>query len=256
VSRAAVAEIIALLRQEILRGFRSPRFLFLGLGLPLAIYLAYMVSGIGGAPNRSIDGITWSSFLMVSMAAFGAMSAAVGIAAGRFGAAPPAVRPGIAGPGGGRVASALVARLVSAIVLALPPLLLLELAGFVEGIHLPVWEWPVLVVSMWLGVLPFVAFGLLLGRSLAADTGDVVLIGVVIVLAILGGLFEPIGTLPVALAALAHVLPSYHLADLGWTTIAARTADPADVLVLAGYTVGIGAVAVRRIRSEDALAGG
>ena len=165
------------------------------------------------------------------------------------------MRLGVAGPGGGRVGPTLVARLVSAVVLALPPILLLALAGFLGGIHLPAWEWPVLVASMWLGVLPFVAFGLLLGRSLAADTGDVVLIGVVIVLAILGGLFEPIGTFPAALAALAHVLPSYHLADLGWTTIAARAADPADVLVLAGYTVGIGAVAVWRIRSEDTLAG-
>jgi ABC-2 type transport system permease protein len=254
-SSTQVAQGLSLLRLEILEDIRSPRFLLLGLGLPVAIYLAYMVTGIGGATNRLIDGIAWSSYLMVSMAAFGAMSVAIGIAAGRFGTAPPAVRRELARPPGSRVGWTLVARLVTAMLLALSPVLLLELAGSLEGIRLPAWEWPALALSMWLGVLPFIALGLLLGQTLAADTGDVVFVGVVVVLAILGGLFQPIGTFPAGLATLARVLPSYHLADLGWTTIAERAAEPADVLVLAGYTVGIGAVAAWRTRNEDARTG-
>jgi ABC-2 type transport system permease protein len=252
---AQVAQGLAFLRLEILEGIRSPRFLLLGLGLPVAIYLAYTVSGIGGATDRLVDGIAWSSYLMVSMAAFGAMSVAIGIAAGRFRTPPRAVRRELAGPAGTRGGWTLVARLVTAMLLALSPLVLLELAGFLEGIRLPAWEWPALALSMWIGVLPFIALGLLLGQTLAADTGDVVFVGVVVVLAIIGGLFQPIGTFPAGLATLARVLPSYHLADLGWTTIAARAADPADVLVLAGYTVGIGAVAAWRTRSEDARTG-
>jgi ABC-2 type transport system permease protein len=254
-SSAQLAHGPALLRLEILEGIRSPRFLLLGLGLPLAIFAAYMVSGIGGATDRLIDGIAWSSYLMVSMAAFGAMSVAIGMAAGRFGSPQRVMSRELVPPGGTRVGWTLVARLVTAMLLALSPLLLLELAGFLEGVRLAAWEWPALVLSMWIGVLPFIALGLLLGQTLAADTGDVVFVGLVVVLAIVGGLFQPIATFPAALATLARVLPSYHLADLGWTTIAARAADPADVLVLAGYTVGIGAVAAWRTRSEDARTG-
>jgi ABC-2 type transport system permease protein len=120
---------------------------------------------------------------------------------------------------------------------------------------MPGGEWFALVISLWLGALPFVALGLLLGPVLDADTGDVVLLGLLIVLAILGGLFQPIETFPGTPAAVALVLPSYHLADLGRTVIAAHAADPVDVLVLAAYTVGIGAVTVWRRRIEDARVG-
>ena len=178
---------------------------------------------------------------MVSMAAFGAMNAAVGIAAGR--------------PSGAVAEGDRIVTVISAVTLALPPIIVLALAGALGGATLPGGRWLALIVSLWLGTLPFVALGLLVGPSLDADTGDVVLLGLLVVLAILGGLFEPIETFPAALAALAPVVPSYRLADLGWTAIAARAVDPVDLLVLAGYTVGIGALAVWRKRSEDARGG-
>ena len=60
---------------------------------------------------------------------------------------------------------------------------------------------------------------------------------------------------PVPLAALAPVVPSYRLADLGWTALAGRAPNPVDVVVLAGYTVAFGAVAVWRKRSEGSRVG-
>jgi hypothetical protein len=51
------------------------------------------------------------------------------------------------------------------------------------------------------------------------------------------------------------VVPSYHLADLGWTAIAGRTVDPVDVLVLAGYALLIGALVLWRTWSEDRRVG-
>jgi ABC-2 type transport system permease protein len=241
VSTAGTGEILAAIRLELLRGIRGPRYLLLGVVLPLAVYVTYTVTGIGGAPTRSIGGITWPSYLMVSMAAFGAMNAAVGIAAGH---------PNSAVVGGRRIVAA-----VSAMVLALPPILLLASAGAIDGIQIPGALWLTFIVSLWLGILPFIALGLLLGPILDADTGDVVLLALLGVLAILGGLFDPIDSLPAALAALAPVLPSYHLADLGWTAIAARAVDPVDMLVLAGYTVGFSALDVWRKRSEGARGG-
>jgi ABC-2 type transport system permease protein len=242
-------------RREIVQSIWSPRFLVLGICLPLVAYLGYMFTGIGGGTDRSIGGIGWPSYFMVSMAAFGVMSAAVGIAGAPGRGVPGAAYGGAAGAGEERTRPRLLARIITAIVLALPPLVLLGLAGALDGVHLPGVEWVTFIVLLWLGALPFVALGLLLGHILDTDLGDITVLSILTALAILGGLFQPIVTFPPALAALAHVLPSFHLADLGWTVIALDTVDPVDVLVLAGYTVAIGAVAIWLKRNEDARVG-
>jgi ABC-2 type transport system permease protein len=174
------------------------------------------------------------------------MSAGTVVGAGR----PRSTRAGQGGMG-----PTVLVRIVSAAVLALPPLVLLGLAGAVAGVRLSVGEWVAVGIVLWLGALPFVALGLLLGPLLDADTGSVVLLAVLVVLAILGGLFQPIETFPAALAGVARVVPSYHLADLGWTAIARGTVDPFDVVVLTGYLLGIGAIVVVRNWSEDRRVG-
>lgn len=233
---AAPTESVARLRHldDRLPRVQGGRFLVLGVGIPLAVYVAYTLIG----------GIRWPSYLLVSMAALGAMTTAIGIAAGRIGASAAGADRGLAGRAG------------SALLLAVVPILLLVLFGFLGGMRSPDLGWGALVLWLWVGVPPFVALGLLLGPLLDPDTGDVVLLGLLVVLAILGGLFQPVETLPAALGAVAQVLPSYHLADLGRTAITARSANPVDLLVLVGYTVAIGAVVAWRDRSEDARGGG
>jgi ABC-2 type transport system permease protein len=243
-----VADTLAQVRQEATRGVRRGRFLVFGVALPVVFYVAYQVAGIGRANDQAFGGIAWPLYLMVSMAAFAAMNAGAGVAVGDRGEA--SVPVGAVGPD-------LVVRGASGMLLALPPLVLVGLAAALDGVRLPGLEWLLLAGSLWLGTLPFVALGLLLGLLFDADTGDVVLLCVLVLLAVLGGLFQPIDTLPVSLAGLEPVLPSYRLADLGWTALAGRATNPVDVLVLAGYTVGVGAVtvAVWRKRSEGSRVG-
>jgi ABC-2 type transport system permease protein len=253
---AGVDDVLAQVRLVVVRNMRNPRFLIFAVGIPLAIYVGYLVTGVGGSIDQPIGGITPASYLMVSMAAFGAMIAAAGVAAGSWEQAPVRTLDGAAPPGGIPAAGPNpIVRGASAMVLVLPALIVVGLAAGLDGIRMPVLEWLRLATSVWLGAIPFVAFGLLVGPLLDADTGDVVLLSVLVVVAILGGLFQPIETLPAVLGGLAQVVPSFHLADLGWTALADRTADPADVLVLAGYTVGFGAVAIGRKRIEDARVG-
>ena len=261
-----VADTLTQIRLEGTRGVRRGRFLVFGVALPVIFYIAYQVAGIGRATDHAFGGIAWPLYLMVSMAAFAAMNAAAGVAAGDWGEASgpvnsrgsraaidpaahvPAARNAAAGPN-------LVVRAASGMLLALPALVLVGLAAALDGVRLPGLEWLLLAGSLWLGAIPFVALGLLLGLLFDADTGDVVLLCVLVLLAILGGLFQSIDTLPAPLAALAPVLPSYRLADLGWTALAGRAPNPVDVLVLAGYTVAFGAVAVWRKRSEGSRVG-
>jgi ABC-2 type transport system permease protein len=257
---ASVGRILTPIRLEIVRTIRAPRFLSLVLGLPVGVYIAYALTGIGRPTDVAPDGLSWPSWLMVSMAAFGAMCATTVIAAGPC-PSPDGHRPGACsgastGSGAGAPAGESAGvRLAVAMVLAPAPIIVLGLAGALDGVRLPPGEWVALAVLLWLGAVPFFALGRFLGPWLDADTVNVVLPGTLLVLAILGGLFQPAETFPSTLAAIARVVPSYHLADLGWTAIAGRTVDPVDVLVLAGYTLLIGALVLWRSWSEGRRVG-
>ena len=65
-------------------------------------------------------------------------------------------------------------------------------------------------------------------------------------LAIFGGLFTPLPMLPDGIATIGRVLPSSHFASLGRSVVAGRLPDPVDVLVLAAWAVGLGALAAWR----------
>lgn len=234
-NRARVGVALAALARRAIQVARTWRYLVVVLGVPLAFYILYTVAAVGGRAERLVGGMSWGGYFMVSMAAFGAIGAAVGIGTER----PGRWRPFEGGGSGWRW---LIGRAAVAMILVMPPVAVVCLAAaVVNGVQLPVGGWLELLVSLWLGALPFVALGLLLGATLDADAAGVTAFGAAIVLAILGGLFQPIESLPSVIVAIAHVLPSYHLAALGWAALAGRGPDPADLLVLAAYTVILGA---------------
>lgn len=121
---------------------RGGSFLIIGIGIPVTVYVAYTLIGIGGPAGRSIGGVPRASYLLVSMAAFGAMTTAIGIAAGRFGASAALAGRRLAGRAG------------SALLLAVVPIFLLALIGIVGGLRWSGVRWGTLVAWLWVGVLP------------------------------------------------------------------------------------------------------
>jgi hypothetical protein len=73
-----------------------------------------------------------------------------------------------------------------------------------------------------------------------------------LVLNVLGGLLVPLKAFPPWMRDVAHVLPTYHLGDLGWNIVARRAFDPVDVFVLAGYGVALAALAAWRYQADQA----
>ena len=118
---------------------RGGSFLIIGIGIPVTVYVAYMLIGIGGPAGRSIGGVPRASYLLVSMAAFGAMTTAIGIAAGRFGASAALAGRRLAGRAG------------SALLLAVVPIFLLALIGIVGGLRWSGVGWGTLVAWLWVG---------------------------------------------------------------------------------------------------------
>jgi ABC-2 type transport system permease protein len=179
-----------------------------------------------------------TTFFMVSMAAYSAMLAVVFMGGGRLAAErtggwtqPLRVTPL---PVWGYLATKLLASLV----LALPSIVLVGITAAVAGpVRLGAGAWAETVLLLWVGVLPFTALSILIGYLFDADTARPVTVVIVIVLALLGGLWQPTTTMLETMRQIAHLLPSYHLADLGWRAVAGQAPIAADGLILLAYTV-------------------
>jgi ABC-2 type transport system permease protein len=232
---------------EIRRILRAPRFYLMGVGIPVVLFLLLAnVYGQGG------DGADAVKYLMASMAAFGAMTAALNT--------------------GARIASEratgwnrllrltplrplwyVVSKLIVAMAVALPVVLLVYVLGAaVEGIGLSASQWLQSGVSLWLGVIPFALLGVVLGYAAKPDSVQVVSSGVFLGLSMFGGLWFPVEIMPKFLASVAKVMPSYWLGDIARTPLIDGHVSMQAVLTLTGWAVVAALVAARAYRRDTA----
>jgi ABC-2 type transport system permease protein len=133
--------------------------------------------------------------------------------------------------------------------LSLPAIVLTFIAAvLVKGVTLPLWEWPLLVLVIAAGCLPFAALGILVGTIADGDGAQGLTMALYLVLAALGGLWMPVQILPSALQTVAKTLPSYHLAQLGWHIAQGVAPAFGDALVLLAWFAGAALLAVAASR--------
>ncbi len=241
---------------EIRRATRNRRYVLIAVVFPVLFYLLY-TSIIGNGVRRPIiSGISWDAFFMVSMGSFAAVSSAIGGAVlisrerGSGWTRQLRVTPL-------RPSAYALGKLVVSYLVTFPALGLVLGAGLlVNHVSLPGTTWVGLVLALVLGALPFAALGLLIGSLFDEGSAQGAQTLTLFVLSLLGGLWVPIQSFPDTLATICRVLPSYHLANLGWTILGGRSIDPLDVMVLVGYAALIGAIAgwqyITAERSADA----
>jgi ABC-2 type transport system permease protein len=241
----------AYLQLEARRKLRDRRFLVLAAFFPIVLYLVYTAVIGKGEAQPEIDGMPWTAFFMVSMAGYGAMGAAMTWAATialerrtgwvrqlRATPLPP-------------VGYVLVKVLVTLLTIV-PAVVLITLVGrVVNNVELPLGTWIELVLVIVLGSIPFAALAVALGYSLRPENGQPVSMLLYFGLALLGGMFAPLDSFPDAIATIGRMLPSYRLVNLGWSVLAGVPIDPADVLILAAWTVAFGALALYRYRADE-----
>jgi ABC-2 type transport system permease protein len=230
-----------LLLSEIRRIYRSPRFLIFTVGFPVLYFVIFT-----GIFATGPDAGAATAVLMVNMAAFGAISAAISTGS------RVAIERGIGWnrqlrltplPSWGYVATkAAVAMLV-----ALPALVLVfVLAGTVKGVDLSVLAWVRVFLAAWLGVLPFAAIGLLLGMVATPDSAQGMTTVTMLLFTLLGGVLIPAQVLPAVMVSVAHVLPSYWLTTIANGQVTGDAVPIEGVAVLLAWLVVVGAgVAVR-----------
>ncbi|WP_158892759.1 ABC transporter permease [Amycolatopsis anabasis] len=239
------------LGMEIRRTFRSVRFVFFGVAFPVLMFLLQANVFVKSTdPGYAVI----VPILMVNMMAFGvlagAMSNGAKLAIERASGWQRQLRlTPLSGAGylGGKA--------ISGMLVGLPALLVVPLVGVVVmNVHLDASSWVRIILGSWLGAIPFVLLGLLLGQFGTPDSMQPVNMLVMMGMGFLGGLWIPIDGMPSWMHDISQLLPSYWLTQLGR---GALTTDQSvsfgsAVAVLGAWTVVLGALVIRRYRKDSA----
>jgi ABC-2 type transport system permease protein len=244
----------AYLGLELRRAARNRRYLFFGIGFPVVFYLLY--TGVLQGKNAGPADPAFQAFFLVSMAAYGmigaALSSAVPIAQERATGWTRQLRITPL-PSAAWVSS----KLAVAYLTALPALGLVSLVAVgINHVQLAPATWVQLVGGLAVGVVPFAAFGLLIGYTFDPGSAQGAVTLTYLATSILGGLWAPVSTFPDGLATIARIMPTYHLANLGWTALDGKAPDPVDLLVLVAYGVAAFALVAWRYRTSEQRARG
>lgn len=208
------------------------RYVGFGAALPIGFYLLYATMYGSGL---HVAGTTWGAYFLISMAGFAAIGTTLN-AAGTLTAQDrdrgwtTYLRTTPVG-----ATRYVLGQTITAMAASLLVIVLVTLAGILVE-HVAVSAALLTAVGLvWAGSGAFAAIGLTLGLWL--DTASITYGVLVIYLgtSLLGGLWMPLTILPSAMRELARFLPSYHMADMGWQTLAQRAVPWQDVAVLVLY---------------------
>ncbi len=239
---------VTYVRFELLRTFRNRRFVIFSLAFPLALFLL----ATGPNRNQQIGGVAFALYFMVGMAAWGAMAAVLAggavIALERAGGWTRQIR---ITPLRTRVYFA--SKVIGSYALALTALVLLYIAGAAMGVRLPVGSWLRLTILLLIGLVPFVALGILLGHVLSADAVGPAIGGIAAAFALLGGVWGPLPATGV-LHVIGQSLPSYWLVYAGRVSQGGGWWPVRAWPVLVAWTAVFGLLAVAAYRRDTGAA--
>jgi ABC-2 type transport system permease protein len=239
------------LKFDILRTLRNRRVLIFAVLMPLVLFLIF---GATLHTGDSEGGISAIAYVMVSMAMFGSMNAAMSsggvIAMERDGGWNRTLRLTPLKP-----QAYVASKVILSLLLAVPPLVVVFVAGMIIGhVDLSAGQWITVALVSWLGALPFAGLGLVIGYVAKPDSVQPITGLTTMLIAAFGGLWLPIEQMPHAMKTIAQLTPAY------WTGLSSRSAltesglDMHAVLIVLVWTVVLGAIGLRRFRADTARA--
>ncbi|MFC9679515.1 ABC transporter permease [Streptomyces sp. NPDC056948] len=222
----------SLIKLELTRALRNRKFLFFSVIYPSVLFL--IIAGNSDSTTKLPGtGLTLPTYMMVSMASFGALTAVLmgnseRIAKEREGGWVRQLRLTTL-PGRGYV----LAKTASAAVVSLPSIVIVfAVAATVKDVRLDAWQWLALTGAIWAGSLVFAALGVALGYLASGDAVRPITMITYFGLSMLGGLWMPTTTFPVWLQDIAKWLPTHAYAALGQAIEQSRAPHVQDLVVL------------------------
>ncbi|MFG3716859.1 ABC transporter permease [Streptomyces massasporeus] len=222
----------SLVRLELARALRNRKFLFFSVIYPSVLFL--IIAGNADSTTKVPgSGLTLPTYMMVSMASFGALTAVLmgnseRIAKEREGGWVRQLRLTTL-PGRGYV----LAKTASAAVVSLPSIVVVfAVAAAVKDVRLDAWQWLALTGAIWAGSLVFAALGVAIGYLATGDAVRPITMITYFGLSMLGGLWMPTTTFPDWLQDIAKWLPTHAYAALGQAIEQSRAPHVQDLAVL------------------------
>ena len=231
------------LRYEIVRTLRNRTVLAVTLALPLVLFYAVAL----GQRHATFDGTSFPLYFMTAMAVYGAMFAAVSpgarIARDRSGGWTRQLRITPL-----RARTDVAAKVLTAYLVTLPSLALLYLAGASLGVRLDGAQWLEMTGLLLAGLTPFVALGIAGGYLMPTDAMTPVIGGVVVLFALVGGVYGFQLATSGPMFEVMKAVPSYWLVQAGKTTLGGGTWPAQGWIVIAAWTAALIPVAVLAYR--------
>lgn len=232
---------------ETRRAYRNRGFLIMTVAMPLVIFL--LNANLWGDGDQGTV-----AYLMASMAAFGAMTAAISVG----------MRVATERQTGWnrqlrltplRPSAYLISKGVLAMLIAIPAILLVFAAGaLIEHVRLPALPWLESGFGLWIALIPFAVLGLVVGYAGNPDSTGPIFSLLFLGLSLFGGLWFPVESLPETMATVAKVLPSYWLGLIARGPLLHQGIDWLAVPVLAGWALVLGLIVIHRYRVDTARA--
>lgn len=225
----------ALIRLELTRALRNRKFLFFSVVYPSLLFL--LIAGKADSLTTVAGtGLTVPTYMMVSMASFGALTAVL------MGNSERIAKERESGwvrqlrlttlPGRGYV----LAKTASAAVVSLPSIIVVFLvAAAVKHVRLDSWQWLALTGAIWAGSLVFAALGVAIGYLASGDAVRPITMITYFGLSLLGGLWMPATTFPQWLQDIATWLPTHAYAALGQAIEQSQTPHTRDIAILVAF---------------------
>jgi ABC-2 type transport system permease protein len=238
--------VITYAKYEILRTFRNRRFFVFSIGFPLVLF--YVIA----APNRhqhnfAQSGLPAALFYMVGLSAFGTMNTVLStgtrIAGERAAGWNRQLRLTPLSTRDYFRTKVAVAYLMAGITI-----IVLYAAGISLGVHLSAGEWARMTGLILVGLVPFIALGVLMGHLLTTDSIGPAMGGTTALLSLLGGVWFPINS--GTLHDIAEALPSYWLVQASHVSIGGGGWGTRGWVIMAAWAVVLAAGAGAAYRRD------
>ncbi|GAA3452987.1 ABC transporter permease [Dactylosporangium matsuzakiense] len=235
------------LRLEAVRLIRNKRAVIFSTLMPALLVVIIGGVSVGNDPDAK-------KYVMVSMALFGAMTAAM------FAGGTIAIERGLGWNRTLRLtplspAAYVLNKVLLSLVMGIPPVVVTFAIGAL-GLHvrLTAAEWVLCFVGAWLSSLPFAALGVVVGYLAKPDSVQQVSALLNLTLAAFGGLWVPVDLMPHIMQVIAKFTPSYWTGQVARSPLDGGHIDTQAIVVLLGWTVVLGVIALRRFRVDTARA--
>ena len=221
-------------------------FMLFTIAMPVGMYLLFgmMFGEQGGGDARGI--------IMVNMAAYGGLGAAV--TAGtqiqedqRGGFLRQLVVAGLS------PRSFLVGSVMAASAVIVPALVAVGVVGVVSGVEVSAAAFVATIAVLWLGLLPTILIGIVLGMVLKGGTAMAGGVITMMAMAIFGGLWMPLEMFPAWMQDLGQAMPTYWISQLGSWTLQGGEMPVTGLAVIGAWSAVLGVLCAVSLRGAVGL---